>query len=151
MAMRIHPPLPCWIEVNDPKTAIWGFVSVRMQHRHTSDKIRFAMRSIIESVRPTVATPTPSPILRRYEKIVTHGTSLDIKGVHSGGSFSGYLTLNDEIFGTTYNHCVVPNTNPSSSGRPHIRMQGKLNHLRRTTTIHFSLNSISKKKSFECP
>ena len=70
----------------------------------------FAVLPIVESVRPTVATPAPPTIIRRYEKILTHGISLGVKGVDSSGSFGGYLKVNNEIFGTTCSHCVVPDT-----------------------------------------
>lgn len=47
MAMKVLRHVPCWTEVNDPKTGNRVFVSVRRQHRHTWDKIRFAVTKYI--------------------------------------------------------------------------------------------------------
>lgn len=204
MAMKVLPHLPCWTEVNDPKTGCWEFVSVQIQHRPTWDKVRFAVANyflkerhpalisarvygkthdsakvtvvvcsadiskqkycklqalctpfallpIIESVRPTVEPPAPPAIFPRYKKILTHATPLGVKGVDSIGGFGGYLKVNDEIFGTTCSHCVVPGTKFIKYRETRIRLQRKSNRLRREITIHFSLNSMTKRKGFESP
>ena len=43
-----------------------------------------------------------------YEDQLTHGDSIGVWGHGSSGSFGGYISLNNSVYGMTCCHCIVP-------------------------------------------